>query len=636
MSIYFNLTTHKVHIHAGDEFSTGPHAFNIIEPFGDPDDLKINHGTRTISGIWEVGDLSDTQTSTSLTDWYHELCTEQLYVQIHNATTFMRGQIEVNGHSNNVCDSPKLISATAVSATKIVLVFDKPVISDALPITNLEFPVGNLVNVSSFSSSISPLGSGIITLDVSALSGDENGILIITDDLQDQIGNIFDLDNNPVIVQNALGGSPLEIDEDSPNVIIADDSQIEEIIVPEGVDAKLDLTSSLENPSIGKTKVTIQNQITATVSEGTSDEVQVIFPAGLEVTGNSAGFNGVFSLPTKSSCAASFNTNETVNSCVEIGVPGVELDFSSPVKIILPGEGGSTAFFSTIDGFRNIIDYVCPGPDNPGAISNSGPLRECAISYEGDLIIFTTHGTSFGSFSSSSSGGGSSGGGGRGAISSHLAPNLILYNTCEENSDGIARIVAFSHPSRGEIVSQIHVDDVLINAHDVTENVSYRNYIDHPNPNYDYHVFDVPIPSGTDSFWASVRDSENVKYRFSTLVDVPKNSCYGVDMPYPLKDDAQFIQPFEPLEIPTNWQKLESSTELNENMSNSKLNDSPTPVASTMVDPEPSTSKVSYECGPGTVMIDGYCQVKSHLNENKSSNKESVFSNFFAQLFSWF
>jgi hypothetical protein len=53
-------------------------------------------------------------------------------------------------------------------------------------------------------------------------------------------------------------------------------------------------------------------------------------------------------------------------------------------------------------------------------------------------------------FASSGSSNGSSGGGtgGGGARSSVLAPNVILYNACDENLDGIMRIITFNQPGR--------------------------------------------------------------------------------------------------------------------------------------------------------------------------------------------
>ena len=65
---------------------------------------------------------------------------------------------------------------------------------------------------------------------------------------------------------------------------------------------------------------------------------------------------------------------------------------------------------------RILITDRCDGYDLPEIdgveIANSGPIRECFISDGSNMIIWTTHLTSFGTIASAGSGGGSGGSGG--------------------------------------------------------------------------------------------------------------------------------------------------------------------------------------------------------------------------------
>jgi hypothetical protein len=154
----------------------------------------------------------------------------------------------------------------------------------------------------------------------------------------------------------------------------------------------------------------------------------------------------------------------------------------------------------------------------------------------------------FGGSSSSSSGGGGSGGGGsRSAI---LAPNVIMYNACSEELDGIMRIVTYNQKDR-DLRVQISFKDFKKWAQDVTEEVSYLRYIDVPEEKYEYSVFDARFPTDLEKVWVGLHDTKNKKRFIHHLVEFESNSCLGSEMPFPLKDpDATLLRPFEPLEIP--------------------------------------------------------------------------------------
>ena len=658
----------KIHLHIGDEFSTGPHAFNILAPSDDVD-TKFDNGRRTITGIWgntdsdKVSNDPHPTKDTNLPDHLGSLCNEELYFQVHNYTSssaaaalsppaidlFMRGNLEIS-HSNNICDTPELLSSIAVGPNKIVLIFDKPVdISTGTPFTSIEFPTGTPITISgSPSEDISPSGFGVVTITtVETLAGSTTGSISISTDLEDKIENDFVASTDTIT--NGLGTVPVSLSTNNPNVVLTADSTLTELVVPNGVNANLDLSSIATSPSSGKTEVVLPSTITTTVASGTSDEVQLVLPAGLTVTGNSAGFSGFIALPSKSSCADSVGDSQTVESCIEIGVSGSELELSEPAKIIFPGESFNTPFFSTFDGTKTEITSYCPSADDAGIIAFGDTVEECYFRDHPDLIIWITHFTKIittpiDSFNSAG------GGGGRGSISSLMAPNLILFNTCDENSDGIARILTTSHVSRNDIGARSHAGDFLGYGVDQTENISYNQYLNNTNTeSYKYHIFDVPIPSDTDSFWINVYDLDDAGFNVSHLVDIPKNTCIGFDEAFSLQDDAEFIKPFEPLEIPDSWniQELkieEKHTDPNRlvfKLSDSHSNDFKTArdyldLKESVTEPIVESVTESYQCGRGTIMVDGFCKITSDVTLYSEQENDSETLDLFEKLFKWF
>ena len=136
--------------------------------------------------------------------------------------------------------------------------------------------------------------------------------------LNDILGNSFDTNDNPLILINALGYSPLTLSHDSPNLILSDDSTLNEIIIESNVESKLDLNNNPTTHTMdGKTTIVIPSNLIVQGSQNTADEVHVEFPVGLEITGDSDAFDGVISLPSArqetgiDTCLPDFPESET-------------------------------------------------------------------------------------------------------------------------------------------------------------------------------------------------------------------------------------------------------------------------------------------------------------------------------------
>ena len=127
---------------------------------------------------------------------------------------------------------------------------------------------------------------------------------------------------------------------------------------------------------------------------------------------------------------------------------------------------------------------------------------------------------------------------------------MILYNACDENLDGIMRIVTFTQNGR-DLRVQLSSKDFAKWAVNVSDKVSYLKYIDIPSEKYKYSVFDIRFPTDLESVSIVLHDTKISKRFISHLVNFQPDSCFGSEEPFALKDpNASLLKPFEPLEIP--------------------------------------------------------------------------------------
>ena len=119
-------TTHddleKIHIHIGNSTSTGGHAFDIMSP--NDDDLRIDNGTATVTGIWD--DTHSAHHSAThphaLANYYEELCHENLYLQVHLNGGNIRGQI-IPVQGNTACMAPSVTDIMFTNSSSILVRF---------------------------------------------------------------------------------------------------------------------------------------------------------------------------------------------------------------------------------------------------------------------------------------------------------------------------------------------------------------------------------------------------------------------------------------------------------------------------------------------------------------------------------
>jgi len=566
-------TTHddlyKIHIHVGGNTETvpSPHAYNIMRPDGDADDRRINNGTGVVAGIWEVGDASDSQTNSDLTDWYDELCADGLYLNIHTprgtpgALGIIRGQIEVADHST-VCDSPSLLGLALINPTTVMATFSNPVNTTSLNAGDFAAFDLNGTSISSVSGYTNPHGRGVVIMTLDSEVDPafvSDGSMDIMDTLTSDIGMPFHAHANPVTIRNALSGVPLSITSDNHVLALTDDSDTDTITIHQDATKTLLDFSSLSTTNTmmpGRTAITFPNHIDVT-STSSGATTHVGFPSGLNVAGNSVTFDGVFELPVfDSSCSANRHLG-IPQICITFGSSSGELTLSEPVKITLQGQSGTQGFFQSLGQPPTKITAQCSAEDTPevdGAmISYGGSYEECFFDDGTDLIIWTSHATSFGSFVDSprdsfvdSPRKHVSGGGGK--TTSVIASNIVSYNVCDPTKDGIVRVLTFNNPRIDEIGLNVYTDDFTSFGVNVTDTVPASTYLDRITTDYVYTVFDAKVPNGVGKFFVTVFDKDDGRTSSASLIDTRNMKCADSIFPHAMKDSDAEILPIEPID----------------------------------------------------------------------------------------
>ncbi|MCF7866298.1 PGF-pre-PGF domain-containing protein [Candidatus Woesearchaeota archaeon] len=183
-------------------------------------------------------------------------------------------------------------------------------------------------------------------------------------------------------------------------VDLTNGATVQNIDVPSTVDDDEAVVLNFEaviNTSGNQKTTTLVNQLNMS-RKTTTANYSVSIPAGTQVQGDSS-WNGLVQLPTVINSAemtapSVSGKTTSVDSVIEVGLSGIRLNFTQPIKILLEGMTGKNAAFS-IDGTQlSKITTQCTNAAGAG-IPAAG---ECYYDDGTDLIIWTYHFTKFSAY----------------------------------------------------------------------------------------------------------------------------------------------------------------------------------------------------------------------------------------------
>ena len=231
-------------------------------------------------------------------------------------------------------------------------------------------------------------------------------------------------------------------------------------------------------------------------------------------------------------------------SITDIIISGDALDTGVLSPELLPD--GTFHFTPTINT-RGILNITIPADtvsDNEG--NSNDLIQQIFVFGPPTISVVSTP------IESSSTGGGKT--------TPLLASQMIMYNTCSQNQDAIVRVLTFNLPRIDTIHANLYTSEFVSYGVDVTAQVPVSTYLNNVNPNHVYTIFDAKLPAGTQKFFVTVFDVENVRWTTSTLVDLTDSTasslhsseCANTIYPHELRDpNAQFVSPIEPLALET-------------------------------------------------------------------------------------
>jgi len=378
------------------------------------------------------------------------------------------------------------------------------------------------------------------------------------------------LDDSETSLRN-IGEDQVLIEESQPSVIVTEGSQ-ELVILSsnaqlDNIDICANNNSGLENTVmnytalLAGTSVTITNGWTAEAcidDSNTKFDVEVKIADSTTITGP-AGWNGILELQTLSSVTVQDTETETFDdvTAVELGLGSQDLTFDEPVRVEFVGDGnnqGYKAFYKKAGDTSNTFITTTCNADNLATVKAQLSVgEECSIDNGSDLIIWTTHATTFGSArgsstssssTSSSTSSGSSGGGGAigssgtgagaggfgGILGTPLAINEISYDKCSEN---MARIIISSDADVPPTVKVATAKSGVVFA-TLAEIQPYEEL--NKFSTVDRYLYELPISSDESFMMVSV--TEEVGNTSHTVqASVKLLSCEGTTVVVPLPDD---------------------------------------------------------------------------------------------------
>jgi plastocyanin len=186
-------------------------------------------------------------------------------------------------------------------------------------------------------------------------------------------------------------------------VTILNDTGISKVLVDSNIDSKI-----IFSPLVSNQVITPNTNLEISIAESSGRTVTINLQPQTTISGQQ--FSGTVNLPDgiiSSDCPINIKKDdETLQSCIEIGKKGTRLSVSNPIRIVLPDQGNYIPYYAVNDNEeRTLITSQCTA-DNPGTVSeqigNISQPDTCYIKVGQDMVIWSSHFTSFGTITSSS------------------------------------------------------------------------------------------------------------------------------------------------------------------------------------------------------------------------------------------
>ncbi|PJC51172.1 MAG: hypothetical protein CO032_00950, partial [Nitrosopumilales archaeon CG_4_9_14_0_2_um_filter_34_16] len=378
--------------------------------------------------------------------------------------------------------------------------------------------------------------------------------------LSDSVTSLINLGPNQVLIEKQQS-SVTVTKSNTELVVVNSTTKLKTIFIESNVSGTIINYTSIKTGN----KVTIENGWDTFANlDGSiaSYDIKMTMANSTTITGP-AGWNGDLRMPTLASITIPDTETQTFSdiTAFNIGLSSAELTFDKPIRLLLIGDGGNNGFVafyqkSTPGSPLTFINTVCNADDFTTVNAQLGGTGECKFDNGSDLIIWTTHATTFGdsrgaskgspssggdSGSSSSSNSGSSGGSGAGRstvgtsgfggiLGSPLAINEISYDKCNDN---MARILISSDADVPPTVKVTTVKSGVVFA-TLAEVQPYEDL--NKFSTVDRHLYEIPIASDESFIMVTVTEEIGTKSNI-VRASVKLLACEGTTVVVPLPED---------------------------------------------------------------------------------------------------
>jgi sugar lactone lactonase YvrE/plastocyanin len=263
-------------------------------------------------------------------------------------------------------------------------------------------------SVVAFTSSANDETDGNVSVLCSPISGSTfpQGTTTVSCTASDKAGNTGTKSFTVTVSKYVLSVSEtaVHLTQSNSEVTITNYAEISKVLVDSNIDSKI-----IFSPIVSDQVITPNTNLEISIAESSGSTVTIDFQPQTTISGQQ--FSGTVNLPDgiiSSDCPINIKKDdETLQSCIEIGEKGIRLSVSNPIRIVLPDQGNYIPYYAVNDNEeRTIITSQCIA-DNPGTVSeqigNTGQPDTCYIKVEQDMVIWSSHFTSFGTITSSQS-----------------------------------------------------------------------------------------------------------------------------------------------------------------------------------------------------------------------------------------